>query len=300
MDGGRKGTSRLAVLSIIEEEFDAVHGLFGQLQQIPHTPFWTPDSVSLDIIATRAASRSNVPATQATMRLVENFRPEVVMVVGIGASVIRSDGKQAAFLGDVVVPDYLHYAEYGKISHGRFLSRYGPYDQPSAGLLISDVEAAHRDGAWVQKITAQPPEEVEVEEGRGWPRAVIGGSLVACEKVLSDPGDPYQHVIVTGHEDAIAVDMESYGVASALHEARTSVTYNPRLLVIRGVSDYVHEGAESKGADMNQETRDRWKKYAAVAAAAFAYEISGRMLTLEDERGELRETERRGREGQGE
>ncbi|MGH9195346.1 MAG: hypothetical protein ACRD1T_06370 [Acidimicrobiia bacterium] len=60
------------------------------------------------------------------MRLIENFRPEVVMVVGIGASVMRNDGRRKAYLGDVVIPDYLHYAEYGKLAGGQMLSSYSP------------------------------------------------------------------------------------------------------------------------------------------------------------------------------
>lgn len=295
MDGGRKGTCRLGVLSIIEEEFDAVHRILGPLDQIRGTPFWTPDLQRLDVVATRSATRSNVPATQATMRLVENFRPEVVIVVGIGAAVVRADGKSAALLGDVVVPDYLHYAEYGKIAKGRHLARYGAYDQPSAGLLISEVEGAYRDGAWTGRIDVDPPEDVSVEEDRVWPRAVVGGSLVACEKVLSDPKDPYQNIIIQGHEDAIAVDMESYGVASALHEARSSVNYNPRLLVMRGVSDYVREGQEKQGEADNQEMRDKWKKYACASAVCFASDVVRRILDLDDERAESREGERQKR-----
>lgn len=290
MDAGRKGTCRLAILSIIEEEFDAVHAAFGDLQHLPGGPYWTTDVERLDLVATRAASRSNVPATLATVGLLENFRPEIVVVVGIGASVIRSDKKQEVLLGDVVVPDYLHYAEFGKIAEGEHLARYVPYDQPSAGLLISEVEAARVGNEWKERIDMDPPEEVNVEAGREWPRAVVGGSLLATEKILSDPKDKFQSMIIKRHKDAIAVDMESFGVARAMHDARSSVNYNPRLLILRGISDYVYE-EEEPGQTSNQATRDKWKKFAAASASAFAFDVIGRILALQDERAELRNTE---------
>jgi hypothetical protein len=39
MDGGRRGTCRLGVLSIIEEEFDQVHRVFGPLTHLAGSPF---------------------------------------------------------------------------------------------------------------------------------------------------------------------------------------------------------------------------------------------------------------------
>lgn len=298
MDGGRRGTCRVAVLSILEEEFDQVHRVFGPLTQLAGTSFWTPDPVSLDIVAARAPTRSNVPATQAAMRLIEHFRPEILIVVGIGASVVRENDTRDAYLGDVVVPDYLHYAEYGKIAGGRHLRRYQPFDQPNAGLLVSEVDATHRDGSWIERVGVDPPERPAVPEGRTWPRAVIGGSLVACEKVLSDPHDSHQHMLIDEFQDTRAVDMESYGAASAVHEARSSVNYNPRLIVIRGISDYVYATSEQARGDDNQATREAWRPFSAAAAVTFAFELTRRVLRLDDERAELRRAERDDRSDQ--
>jgi len=80
---------------------------------------------------------------------------------------------------------------------------------------------------------------------------------------------------VANYGDALAIDMESYGVARAVHEARSDPGYNPRLLVIRGVSDLVHAAPEGEDGDddtaeVNNDERARWKNYAAASAAAFA------------------------------
>ena len=299
-DGGRKGTARVCVLSIIEEEFDAVHASLGPLQQILGSKYWSPDPVELDLVATRSPNRSNVPAGLAAAAMLENYRPEVLVVVGIGAAIVR-DGTGHAFLGDVVVPEYLHYSEFAKIAKGRHLQRYLPYDQPSADLLMTYVDAAHRGREWQNRINVSPPQMLTRLHGE-WPDVHVG-SLLATEKILSDPDDEFQHMVVRQQPDAIAVDMESFGVATALHDARISVNYNPRFLVIRGVSDLVYErrsvslgrvgdrvrkmlrvAIASVDPRSNQKQRDEWKRYSAAVAAAFAADVVGRILAVPDQR----------------
>jgi hypothetical protein len=70
------------------------------------------------------------------------------------------------------------------------------------------------------------------------------------------------------------------------------LTYNPRLLVVRGISDPVKreiaDGAEASPMDANaidpNEIREQWRPYAAAAAAAFAAAIVARILSTTDER----------------
>jgi hypothetical protein len=118
--------------------------------------------------------------------------------------------------------------------------------------------------------------------------------LIAGEKVYGDASHPEQRKLLESEEfsDAVAVDMESIGVASAIHRARRSLTYNPRLLVIRGISDPVEREAPDRSdagprdtdvVDPN-EIREQWRPYAAAAAAAFAAVVVARILDTPDER----------------
>jgi hypothetical protein len=152
-------------------------------------------------------------------------------VVGIAGGVF---GRGPA-LGDVVVPDYLHYGEFRKLSGRGDHRRYYAYDQPSVSLREDHVDPVRYSGAWRARIGQQPPQACASN-------VVIGG-LVAGEKVLGDPTHEEQRKVLRDFGSAVAIDMESVGAARAVHEERRWADYNPRLLVVRGISDFV------RGAD---------------------------------------------------
>lgn len=86
------------------------------------------------------------------------------------------------------------------------------------------------------------------------------------------PYHAWQRSVVDRYNDALAIDMESVGVARAVHEAREYFDYNPRFLVIRGISDLVRTRHDVQ-ADVNSQERSLWKPYASGVAAAFATRI---------------------------
>lgn len=112
MESGRLGTARIAVLTILDEEFESVRTAFEATTHIPDSPYYTPDSERLDVVVRQIPDRANVPATSCASRMVEDFRPELVTVVGIGGGI---EGRDNVAPGDVVVPSYLHYAEFRKL-----------------------------------------------------------------------------------------------------------------------------------------------------------------------------------------
>jgi len=122
----------------------------------------------------------------------------------------------------------------------------------------------------------------------GSPKVIVG-SLVAGEKILGDPASEWQRQVIEEFSDAVAIDMESVGVARAVHEARTAVDYNPRFLVVRGISDLVRVATEPlpEGSTRdNVEERARWKPYAACVAAVFTRAVARLFLVTADRRRE--------------
>jgi nucleoside phosphorylase len=275
VDTGRLGRARVGILTIIDEEFDAMRAVLQADQNVLHSPYYTSDAARPEVVLRQAPDRANVPATSAAGRLIEDFRPEVVAVVGIAGGI---QGRDGVVLGDVVVASYLHYGEFRKLVEAGDLRRYYAYDQPSVSLRDAYVDPERRDGSWIGRIAGIRPTE-------GQPKVIIG-SIVAGEKILGNPTHEEQQRVVRGVTDAVAVDMESVGVARAVHEARTSVDYNPRLLVVRGVSDLVRapEPANPAAAEQNAEERATWKAYAACVAATFAYAVTRRFLLSPDVR----------------
>jgi len=208
--------------------------------------------------------------------VLEDFRPEVVALVGIAGGL---EGRDGVHLGDVVIPSYVHYVEFRKLTGAGDLRRYVAFDQPSKSILECFAHPACRD-AWHTGVTVSRPDG---STGTS-PQALYGGSLATGEKIYGDPSHEEQQLLLTSLPDAIAVDMESYGVARAVFESRNNVNYNPRLVVVRGISDLVHRDSVSgssteqpEPAVENSEERRQWRPYAAATAAAFTAALIARL-----------------------
>lgn len=69
---GRRGSARIAVLTIINVEFEAVSGVFNTKENIPGTPYFgqqvTTGLYQYDIIVRKAADRGNYAAGQALQK----------------------------------------------------------------------------------------------------------------------------------------------------------------------------------------------------------------------------------------
>jgi nucleoside phosphorylase len=272
---GRLGTARVGVLTIVEREFEAARAALSAEIEVTATGYYV-DADPCDVVVMRSADRGNTPATNATRGLLEDFRPEVVILVGIAGGIARRDDIRP---GDVVVADYLHYSEFRKIVGGTDRRRYAAYDQPSVSLRQHHIEPASRAGNWMDRL-----QQLGVEPPTGYVPRVLVGSVVAGEKVLGDLDHEAHKYVVEEYDDALAVDMESFGFGRAVHEARQSVGYNPRLAVIRGISDLV--ATSSDEVEDNQAQRNAWRPFAATAAAAFAAAVIERIGAVQDPRPE--------------
>lgn len=264
------------MLTIIDEEFDAVSSCAALECNVPDSPYYCRDGTDVSVVLRKASDRSQVPAMGVAGDMLEEYQPEILVLVGIAGGIA---GREDVKTGDVVVPSYLHYGEFRKLTSSGDLRRYVAFDQPSVSVRESYVEPIRGTG-WAEKIPLSAPEQTQ------GPKVIIG-SLVSGEKVYGDPTHHEQQQIVGQFGDAVAVDMESYGVARAVFESRRSVNYNPRLVVIRGVSDLVVAAGPGEGGRSETENnteRQTWKAYAAAAAATFAAAVISRFVASPDQR----------------
>jgi nucleoside phosphorylase len=287
MQAGRTETGRICVLTILDEEFAEAQRILGATVEIPGTGCYRTNAPRLDVVLMQSPDRGNPGAQGAVSFIVEEFRPEVIVVSGIAGGIA---GRENIALGDVVVPDYLHYWEFRKLGARGDLPRYSACDYPSIDLRQRHANPVRHSNTWQARIGVARPDAGTSK--------VITKPLVAGEKILSDPEHDEQRRVVARFTDAVAIDMESYGVAKGVHLARTAVDYNPLFLVVRGVSDLVSAAEPSAGwlrlpqwlrprppaasAEANQQQRDLWRSYAAAAAAAFASEVIDRILAMPD------------------
>lgn len=134
----------MGVLTILDEELDAMKTAASATARVEGTAYFRRVA-SNQIILRRIPDRGNMPAQSAAARLIEDFRPEIIMVVGIAGGI---DGRDGIELGDVVVPSYLHYAEYLKLTTVGELQRYFAYDQPTVCLRETFVDMARDCNDW--------------------------------------------------------------------------------------------------------------------------------------------------------
>lgn len=259
---GLLGHARVAVLTIIKEEFEAARQVLDlpfEVQGTGYVASRAPEDGHYDIVLIESTERSNVASATRTISIIEDFRPEVILLVGIAGGMLDEKegiGRDGVALGDVVVADLVSYTEFMKITAGKLSLRHLPVDQPSVHLRGSVIKPLVRSFDLGNAVKVERPDTTTKPK-------VLEGEIVSGEKVWGGVDDAVQVQLLAHFEKALAVDMESHGMARAVCERRNSVWYNPRYLVIRGISDMV-------GAKENNETRAKWKSYAAHTAAHVA------------------------------
>lgn len=266
-----------AILAIVREAYDAALQILslGNREDVDGDDnlYYSGDvpanngSGSHFVVCGSPLERGNIAAATFTSRMITTWRPRRLLVADIGGGIF---GRDELVLGDVVAAEALHYFELQKrVKSGNKL-RYMTLMPTSSRLrgLARDVQL--RD-EWHREITAVRPEHARVEDeaaGDTPPPRVIPeltlGEIIVGEKLLGDPDDPLLQELMNEYDRAKAVEMEAAGVAHAVWAAQD--TGGTQFLVLRGISDYANRLG-------NQETRDRWKPYAAQAAAAAAKAI---------------------------
>lgn len=256
---GRIGKSTVAILTITTEEFDGVRTIFGLTQELPGSPYAVqrPDSKNnYSIVLRRAPGQTNVVSAHLTLKVLEDFRPHYLFLIGTAGGHSR---REDINLGDVVVANYIDYSGYWKLKDGAFEERKNACDHPSAHLLENFAEGLRRSPTpWRSRLqVARPPGSPDA-------KALVGG-VVAGELLLGDSDNAEQKRILGQYRKALAFEMESFGVARTVYQFRSSVHYNPQFLIVRGISDLV-----DRDAALNDDQRKMWTPIAVEAAATFA------------------------------
>ncbi len=202
------------------------------------------------------AERGNLEATaELTSSVLRVLKPRFLVVVGTAGGVV---GRENIQVGDVVFSTHLIYYQYEKSTEGKRLDRPVRV-QPPSSFLIS-IAYGVKEG-WQKRIGIQRPDGREATASKA-----VGGLILSGETIQSDPDDPELKGLLAKYDKALAFETEGAGVGKAvltyLEEGNQLMHY----IVVRGISDPVNRTG-------SQELRDIWRKYAAMAAAAFTYEL---------------------------
>jgi nucleoside phosphorylase len=232
---GRYGSALVAVITILDEEFHAVRAVEKFTAFVDDTPYFFRNKIAhghYDAILAQSADRSNTPCAELVADLAERFRPEFIILSGIAGGIGKRDG---VALGDVIVADHIEGYEMRKFQEGRGMTRRLALDHPSKYLRETIARRVRLSDDWKRRIGIAPPQPTN-------PKVIIG-NLIAGDKILGDGENEYQKKILAEFDKAIAVDMESHGLARGAYSARGARYYNLNYLVVRGISDLVNESA---------------------------------------------------------
>jgi nucleoside phosphorylase len=206
----------------------------------------TATGKKLKVIATASTSMGLTAAAIATTQLIMQFRPRLVVMIGIAAGT-RSGNKQ---FGDVLVADPSIDYNSGKVLDVSGIREFQPDPYP--------IGLNPRLRSVLQKYSTK----AEVFEGirKRWqgktpsaPNRLHIGPLGAADQVIDDPNRIIE--ITRNWRKLIGVEMETYGVYRACHE---SPDPKPRMVSFKSVCDFAAEKTDS------------WQAYAAFTAAHFA------------------------------
>ncbi|NEW72194.1 5'-methylthioadenosine/S-adenosylhomocysteine nucleosidase [Streptomyces rhizosphaericus] len=202
-------------------------------------------------VAIHMTGPGNPGAAASVERAAALFAPRAVLFVGVAGGI-----KDVA-LGDVVAADAVYDYETGKDTESGFLPRQKTH-QSAYGLVQLARLVAAAD-AWQRRI--RPGDDAPRPRAHVKPLAA-GGRVVAHHR--SDVGLR----LAASAGDALAVDMEGFGFLAGAYA-------NQQLdaLVIRGISDLLGDKGEAHD--------ERWQPVASQHAAAFAFELIGRIPTAD-------------------
>jgi len=255
--GGTRKRPVVVVLTALQVEYEAVRRHMRDVREEG-----TPQGTLVDVgripgldwdVVLAETGPANTRAALVAQSTAEHFDAEALFFVGV-AGALKDDVR----LGDVVVASKVYGYHGGRESADGFAAR------PDAWEPAYDVDqlvrSARRNGPW-----AFLPSDAQTPA----PPQIHFAPIASGDVLLGFRDSETAERIRRHYNDAVAVDMESHGIA---HAAR--MNRGVRALCIRGISDF----ADPRKADFD---RAGSQENAARNAAAFALRVLRNLRPIE-------------------
>lgn len=239
-------TGSVVVLTALPLEYTAVRASLTELRRNAHRRAGTGFEVGhlpgtpIRIVLARTGD-GNASAAVLAERAITMFDPRALLFVGIAGAL-----KDDIALGDVVVGSRVYAPHGGKEEADGFLARPRAFEAAHELLDLAQHLAITR--SWTGSSADDSSRRFDVHFK----------PIAAGEVVLNSRDTPLARQLRSHYNDAVAIEMESAGVAQAAHLNQSLPT-----LTVRGISDR---------SDGNKRTADAdgWQSVAAANAAIFA------------------------------
>ncbi|MGW9396392.1 5'-methylthioadenosine/S-adenosylhomocysteine nucleosidase family protein [Streptomyces sp. NPDC055642] len=247
----------MAVLTALPVEFRALSHLLLDRSTLVH-----PQGTSLvkgrlpglgGTVAVACIGAGNLTSAAIAERIRQWLRPQALLFVGVAGGL-----KPEARLGDVVVSTKVYHLHPGKETPEGFHAR------PVPGAVSHRLEQAAGIALCSESWLKWVPDDVRATWQEDGPH-VHFQPIIAGEVVLNSAVTPLRDQITFHYGDALAIEMESAGVARV-----ADLSEDLRILTLRSISD--HADADKGEADASG-SQHRASAHAAAAAAALACEL---------------------------
>jgi nucleoside phosphorylase/tetratricopeptide (TPR) repeat protein len=257
---GGDGGGVIVILTALNLECLSVRRFLSPLRRLDH-PAGTVFEVGRPpggqgLVALAVTGEGNTAAAVLAERAIAMFRPRALLFVGV-AGALRDD----IALGDVVVATKVYAYHGGDVQPDGFRARPRCWEIPHQ--LDQIARRTHRTGSWTALLPADPPQRVP---------AIHFRPVAAGEVVLNSRHGSLAEHLRSSYSDAVAIEMESAGVAHAAH-----LNNGLPVACVLGISD------KADGAKREADRRG-WQPTAAGNAAAFAVAVAAELGPSADER----------------
>lgn len=234
----------IVILTALELEYKAVRDRLSGIRESPPVAGtrFEVGSVGDGEVALVLTGQGTHGTAVLAERAIQAFSPVATLFVGVAGALKRS-----VALGDIVIATHVY------AYHGAAARTDGLFSRPRVWEIDHAVEQ-----------TARHVARRDVAEGAGHPLVHFGP--VASGEILHDaPASEPLRWLRDHYEDALAVEMESAGLAKAGHLGSVPVA------VVRGISDRA-DGAKAVS------DAEGWQPRAAGNAAAFALALARELI----------------------
>jgi adenosylhomocysteine nucleosidase len=235
----------VVVLTALNLEFAAVRAHLTEVREHKHdagTLFEVGRLPGADVrVVLAVIGEGNQAAAVLTERSIATFAPAALLFVGVAGG-LRDD----LSIGDVVVATRVYAYHGGKEETSAFRGRPRAFE--TSHYLEQTARSVERNGSWTDHLSGGASPTVHFKP------------IAAGEVVLNSRTSPLARQLSMNYNDAVAIEMESSGVAHAGHLNGSAAT-----MTIRGISDQ---------ADGHKHAADRAGGQTAAATNAAAFGVA--------------------------
>ena len=249
--GGAKPLIDFAFITAIEVEREAVCAAFKLTHRhrvrVGARVYWRgrlplKGNEFYEIVAAQSPEMAQVEAAILTNDTIHDWEPGALLLVGVAGAASDGSREDDEALGDLVLGQYVHYYERGKVTPD--------------GVKPEPITYKADATLWNNVITLPPMRAripVPRPDGKQTRPTILKGVIASGERVIAEAA--VRDEIAARHRKTLAIEMEGYGFSAAVWQSAEKRHH----LVMKAICDRA-----------DRDKKQDWQPYAAAVSAQYA------------------------------